>query len=69
VIYPQYKAQRSEAPLGLKQDLGRVLDVVDAMGVKVLTVPGVEADDVIGTLATRGAAEGLDVTIVSPDKV
>jgi DNA polymerase-1 len=42
---------------------------VDALGVPILTVPGVEADDVIGTLAARGADHGLDVTIVSPDKV
>lgn len=54
---------------GLKEDLGRILDVVDALGVPILTVPGVEADDVIGTLAARGAAAGMDVTIVSPDKV
>ncbi|KIY92710.1 DNA polymerase I, partial [Monoraphidium neglectum] len=68
VLFPQYKAQRSAAPQGLKEDLGRILDVVDALGVPILTVPGVEADDVIGTLAARGADHGLDVTIVSPDK-
>ena len=45
-----------------------MLDVVGGLGVPILAVPGVEADDVIGTLAARGAAEGMDVTIVSPDK-
>ncbi|KAI8476382.1 MAG: PIN domain-like protein [Monoraphidium minutum] len=68
VLYPQYKGQRSEAPPGLKQDVGRILDIVDALGIPVLAVPGVEADDVIGSLAARGAAAGMDVTIVSPDK-
>jgi len=43
--------------------------VVDALGIPILAVPGVEADDVIGSMAVRGAREGLDVTIVSPDKV
>lgn len=49
--------------------MGRILDVVDAMGIPILAVPGVEADDVIGTMAVRGADAGLEVTIVSPDKV
>jgi hypothetical protein len=54
---------------GLKEDLGRILDVVDALGIPILAVPGVEADDVIGTMAAKGVSHGMDVTIVSPDKV
>ncbi|GBF96296.1 DNA polymerase I [Raphidocelis subcapitata] len=68
LLYPDYKAHRTEAPAGLKQDLGRILDIVDALGVRILAVPGVEADDVIGALAAKGVEGGLDVTIVSPDK-
>ena len=67
--YPGYKAHRAEDPPDLKQHVAAVLSVVEALGIPILAVPGVEADDVIGTLATRAAKEGLDVIIVSPDKV
>jgi DNA polymerase-1 len=67
--YPWYKAHRPEDPPELKQHVAAVLSVVEALGIPILTVPGVEADDVIATLATRAAKEGLDAIIVSPDKV
>lgn len=49
--------------------LQHVTDVLQALGLRVLRVPGVEADDVIATLACRAAAQGLLVDIVSGDKV
>lgn len=67
--YPQYKAQRAAHPPQLVSELAAILAVVDALGLPVLAVPGVEADDVVGTLAARAAADGFHVVIVSPDRV
>jgi hypothetical protein len=67
--YPQYKGKRPPTPASLHQQLACVLALVDAAGIPILAVPGVEADDVLGSLATRAAADGFDVVLVSPDKV
>jgi DNA polymerase-1 len=67
--YPQYKGKRPPTPTSLHQQLACVLALVDAAGIPILAVPGVEADDVLGSLATRAAADGFDVVLVSPDKV
>ena len=67
-IYPQYKANRSPMPDDLRAQIEPIHEVVALMGWRVLCVPGVEADDVIGTLATLGAAQGMDVVISSGDK-
>ena len=67
-LFDEYKANRSPIPEELVENLPYIKRIVRAMDVPVLEIPGVEADDVIGTLARRAAAEGADVVIVSPDK-
>lgn len=68
-MYPQYKAHRREHPPSLTEAVCRILAVVDALGIPVLSVPGVEADDVVGTLAVKAQQDGFgSVVIVSTDK-
>ncbi|TXH91044.1 MAG: DNA polymerase I [Rhodoferax sp.] len=67
-IYPQYKAHRDPMPDDLRSQIAPIHEVVRHLGWKVLDVPGVEADDVIGTLAVTAAQQGLDVVISSGDK-
>jgi len=67
-IYPQYKAQRSPMPDDLRAQIEPIHAVVRLLGWTVLDIPGVEADDVIGTLAVTAAAQGIDVIISSGDK-
>ncbi len=67
-IYPQYKAQRAPMPEDLRAQIEPIHEVVRLMGWKVLAVPGVEADDVIGTLAVAAAAQGIEVIVSSGDK-
>jgi DNA polymerase-1 len=64
-----YKAQRPEADVELKDQLGRVREVVRAMNLPIFEVEGFEADDVIGTLAVQAAGKGgLETVIVTGDK-
>jgi DNA polymerase-1 len=67
-LFEQYKAHRPPMPDDLRAQLQPLLDVVAAMGLPLLRVPGVEADDVIGTLAREGAESGYDVLISTGDK-
>ena len=67
-IYPQYKAHRDPMPDDLRSQIAPIHEVVRALGWTVLDVPGVEADDVIGTLAATAAAQGIEVIISSGDK-
>ena len=67
-IYPEYKAQRAPMPDDLRSQIEPIHEVVRLMGWTVLNVPGVEADDVIGTLARRAAEQGLKVIVSSGDK-
>ena len=67
-IYPQYKAQRSPMPDDLRSQIAPIHEVVRLLGWAVLDVPGVEADDVIGTLAVAGAKRGMQVVVSSGDK-
>jgi len=67
-IYPEYKAQRSPMPDDLRSQIAPIHEVVRLMGWPVLDVPGVEADDVIGTLAVTAASQGINVIISSGDK-
>ena len=67
-IYPQYKANRSPMPDDLRAQIQPIHELARLLGMKVLDVPGVEADDVIGTLAHRAAAQGWDVVVSSGDK-
>ncbi|EGI75507.1 DNA polymerase I [Hylemonella gracilis] len=67
-LYPEYKAQRAPMPDDLRAQIEPIHQVVRLMGWAVLDVPGVEADDVIGTLAVAAAAQGVEVFISSGDK-
>lgn len=66
--YPEYKANRSPMPDDLRAQIEPIHEVVRHLGWKVLAVPGVEADDVIGTLAHLAAQQGIEVIISSGDK-
>lgn len=67
-MYDQYKATRSPMPDDLRTQIKPIHQVVDLLGWKVLAVPGVEADDVIATLAHMAAAQGMEVIVSSGDK-
>ena len=67
-MYPQYKANRSPMPDDLRSQIEPIHEVVRLMGWPVLDVPGVEADDVIGTLAVAASAQGIATVISSGDK-
>ncbi len=67
-IFPEYKAQRPETPVELKQQQPLVREVLRALSVPVVEVEGYEADDVIATFATRGEAEGWEVMVVTSDR-
>jgi len=67
-LYPEYKANRPPMPEELRAQVEPMRRIVQALGFPLLCVDGVEADDVIGTLALQGAAQGLDVTISTSDK-
>ncbi|MBT3775077.1 MAG: DNA polymerase I, partial [Gemmatimonadales bacterium] len=67
-IYPEYKATREKMPDDLRASLGRVRDIVEGFNDPIIELDGYEADDVIGTLATKAAAAGLEAVIVSGDK-
>jgi DNA polymerase-1 len=67
-IYPAYKANRPPMPEDLREQLLPLQEIVRAQGLPLLVIPDVEADDVIGTLATRAAAEGLDTLVSTGDK-
>ena len=63
-----YKANRSAAPDILKQQMGLVREVLDALGLRQLELAGVEADDILATLADQSAADGIDVLLVTGDR-
>ncbi|MBI4883049.1 MAG: DNA polymerase I [Actinobacteria bacterium] len=65
---PLYKAQREAAPDILRQQMGLVREVLDALNVTVFELPGWEADDILATLAEQAKAEGHDVVIVTGDR-
>lgn len=66
--YPEYKAQREKTPEDILFAVPYIKEIIKAYGIPILEVPGYEADDVIGTLARQGAAQGLQVYMVTPDK-
>ncbi|HEX5737934.1 MAG TPA: DNA polymerase I, partial [Hydrogenophaga sp.] len=67
-LYPEYKANRSPMPDDLRAQIAPIHEVVKLLGWRVLDVPGVEADDVIGTLAHVAAQQGITCIISSGDK-
>jgi DNA polymerase-1 len=67
-IYPEYKAHRDPMPEDLRSQIEPIHEVVRLLGWAVLDVPGVEADDVIGTLCVTAARQGIEVIVSSGDK-
>ena len=67
-MYPAYKANRPETPQLVIDALEPLTQIVRAMNIPVLMERGFEADDVIGSMAVKAAAEGMDVYMVTPDK-
>lgn len=66
--YPEYKATRQKMPEELVDQIGRLNQVLEATGIPLLSMPGWEADDLIGTLAGQAEAAGFDVAMVTGDK-
>ncbi|MEC9377239.1 MAG: 5'-3' exonuclease H3TH domain-containing protein, partial [Candidatus Neomarinimicrobiota bacterium] len=67
-MYEKYKANRPPMPQELQEQLPHLWEILEAMNLPVLKKPGVEADDIIGTLALSADKDGLDTYIVSGDK-
>ncbi len=67
-LYREYKSHRPPMPGELKAQLAPLKELIEAMGIPVIVEEGVEADDVIATLARRAAAEGFDVVVATSDK-
>ena len=67
-LYPAYKANRGETPALVIAALDPLTQIVEALDIPVLMIPGYEADDVIGSAARRFEAEGFEVCMVTPDK-
>jgi len=65
---PEYKAQRPPTPEGIKTGIPHIKNILDAWGIKRVEVPRYEADDTIGTIANKAAAQGFTVYMVTPDK-
>ncbi len=66
--FPDYKAQREETPEDIKLSVPLIKQVLEAMRIPILQVDGFEADDIIGTVATRFGADGIDTFMLTPDK-
>ena len=67
-LFPEYKANRLKVPEELLAQVPVVKEVVDALGVPRIEVPGAEADDIIGTLSRLAEERGMEVVIISSDK-
>ncbi len=67
-LYSEYKATRDKMPEDLSPQLDRIRQVVQAFGIPILEAQGFEADDVLGTVARRAAAEGVHVVILTGDR-
>ncbi len=66
--YQEYKANRKETPDDLKVQIPKIKELIRLWGIKIIEVPGYEADDIIATLARKGKEKGFEVIIVTPDK-
>lgn len=66
--YPPYKAQREETPEDIKFSVPYIKEILQAMRIPVLQADGFEADDVIGTLATKAGQAGVETYMLTPDK-
>ncbi len=67
-MYGEYKGTRKAMPQELREQVPLIRQVLEAMGVCIVSMEGYEADDLLGTIAKRGEARGLEVTVVSGDR-
>lgn len=67
-MFEAYKGTRKPMPEELREQVPLIKEMLTAMGVKIVSKPGYEADDLLGTLAVRSEKEGMDVTILSGDR-
>ncbi|MCR4791885.1 MAG: DNA polymerase I [Lachnospiraceae bacterium] len=67
-IFAEYKGTRKPMPEELRQQVPLLRNILVAMGVQTVSVPGLEADDIMGTLAKKSQAEGMKVSLVSGDR-
>lgn len=67
-MFEEYKAQREACPEDIKKSVPIIKDVLKAMRIPILEAEGYEADDVIGTLATKAGEKGIDTYMLTPDK-
>ena len=67
-MYSEYKANRDETPEAIKIAVPYIQEILRAMHIPIIEVPGIEADDLIGTLAKQAEKEGFQVFMVTPDK-
>jgi DNA polymerase-1 len=67
-MYEEYKANRDETPTVIKDSIPIIQDILHAMEIPVIEISGMEADDIIGTLAKQAEKEGYEVHMVTPDK-
>ncbi|MEL7374259.1 MAG: 5'-3' exonuclease H3TH domain-containing protein, partial [Pseudomonadota bacterium] len=67
-LFDDYKASRPPMPDDMRSQIQPIIDIVEAMGVPLLRIPGVEADDVIGTLATQASEAGIATLVSTSDK-
>ncbi len=66
--YPEYKATREKMPEELREQLPRLREVIEAMHIPIIEVPGYEADDALATLARKAADQGIEVYLATGDK-
>lgn len=66
--YPEYKAQREETPEDIKASVPIIKEILSGYHIPILQVDGYEADDVIGTVATKAGANGIETYMLTPDK-
>ena len=67
-MYPAYKGTRKPMPEELREQVPLIKEMLSAMQVKMISLEGYEADDLLGTLAKRAAAQGMEVTVLSGDR-
>lgn len=67
-LFKEYKATRQETPEDIRYGIPKVKEIIRGFNIPILELDGYEADDIIGTFATRAAAEGFEVYMMTPDK-
>ena len=67
-MFEEYKGTRKPMPEELREQIPLLKEILAAMGIAIKEQPGIEADDILGTMAKLGEAEGMDVSVVSGDR-